>query len=127
MTIPRLELVATHALSKLLPYIAKLLNIEISHTYAWTDTGIVLCWLQKSPSSLKTFVAHHTDCIQRSIPATQWKHVSSGDNPADLLSRRILPSKLITSALWWHGPSWLSKPPSEWQKPQFVPPRTIPE
>jgi len=66
-SIPRLELVAAHLLSKLLPYVAKLLNIDISHTFAWTDSSIVLCWLQKSPTTLKTFVAHRIAYIHPTV------------------------------------------------------------
>ncbi len=85
-TIPRLELVAAHLLSKLLVYIAGHLEIDMAQVYAWTDSSIVLCWLRKSSSSLKTFVAHRVSVIQQHLPTSQWRHVSSRDNPADLLS-----------------------------------------
>ncbi len=126
-SIPRLELVAAHLLSKLLLYTAKLFAIDNPHIYAWTDTSIVLCWLRKSISSLKTFVAHRISAIQQAVPSTHWRHVSSKDNPADLLSRGTTPSSLISSDLWWHGPPWLSLPPAQWPKPQFIPPSSIPE
>ncbi len=126
-SIPRLELVASHLLSKRLPYIAKLLKIENSQAFAWTDSSIVLCWLQKSPSSLNTFVSHRISFIQQAVPSSQWRHVSSLHNPADLLSRGTSASSLIPSSLWWHGPPWLHLPPTEWPKPQFTPPNTLPE
>jgi hypothetical protein len=43
------------------------------------------------------------------------------DNPADIVSRGMLPRQLRQSELWWHGPQWLksdaSKWPSSWQNP----------
>ncbi|GFX10131.1 hypothetical protein TNCV_1865291 [Trichonephila clavipes] len=34
----------------------------------------------------------------------QWKHISSRDNPADLISRGVNPSDLKYLELWWLGP-----------------------
>ena len=41
-------------------------------------------------------------------------HVSSLDNPADILSRGCLPRILHSHPQWWHGPSWLSHESSSW-------------
>ncbi|GFT82877.1 hypothetical protein TNCV_4434271 [Trichonephila clavipes] len=35
----------------------------------------------------------------------QWKHISSRDNPADLISRGFNPSDFEHLELWWSGPS----------------------
>jgi len=43
LTIPRAELAATYLMSKLLTYIAHLLDISISNFNAWTDSTLVLC------------------------------------------------------------------------------------
>ncbi|UYV83440.1 K02A2.6-like [Cordylochernes scorpioides] len=40
-------------------------------------------------------------------------HISGKQNPADLATRGILPSCLINSKLWWHGPVWLALDGSE--------------
>ncbi|XP_046472523.1 uncharacterized protein [Neodiprion pinetum] len=55
--------------------------------------------------------------ITTSLPAdTQWGYVFTLENPADLPTRGLKPSELKDSSLWWHGPTWLTKPSSEWPK-----------
>ncbi len=114
VTIPRLELTAAYLLSKLLLTVSTDLNIPIHDVYAWTDSTIVLSWVNKSPTNLKVFVANRIASIQDVIPPRQWRHVRSKDNPADLASRGVSTSDLLNSTLWWEGPSWLKGPPSDW-------------
>ncbi len=114
VTIPRLELVAAHLLSKLLRSVSHDLSIPLSQIYAWSDSRIVLCWLHKNPATLKTFVSHRVASIQQIIPADHWRHVPTQDNPADLASRGVDSCNLISSSLWWKGPPWLLLPQSSW-------------
>ncbi|GFX07877.1 hypothetical protein TNCV_4161461 [Trichonephila clavipes] len=37
----------------------------------------------------------------------QWHHIASEKNPADVLSRGLLPEELRDDSLWWHGPELL--------------------
>ncbi len=97
LTTPRAELVAAYLLAKLLDYTSQLLHIP--DIYAWTDSFIVLCWLRKLPSTLKTFVAHRVSAIQDLVPTSKWRHVSTTDNPADLLSRGLPTSQLKIATL----------------------------
>ncbi len=114
VTIPRLEPVAAHLLSKLLWSVSRDLSIPLSQIYAWSDTRIVLCWLHKNPATLKTFVSHRVASIQQIIPADHWRHVPTQDNPADLASRGVDSCNLISSSLWWKGPPWLHLPQPSW-------------
>ncbi len=55
------------------------------------------------------------------------QHVRSKDNPADLASRGVLPSRLLDSSLWWSGPPWLLLPPHLWPEEKVtVPPADLP-
>ena len=38
----------------------------------------------------------------------EWSHVGTHDNPADIASKCIDPSKLKNGSLWWSGPQWLA-------------------
>ncbi len=114
VTIPKAELVAAHLLAKLIKHVAHLLKISTDHLFAWTDSMIVLCWLQKPPATLKTFVANRVSDIQEHLTASHWRHVSTTQNPADLLSRGLAADQLVNSKLWWEGPPWLVKAPEEW-------------
>jgi len=50
LTIPRLELCAATLLSKLYKKATGTLNITIHESYLWTDTSIVLTWIQGPPN-----------------------------------------------------------------------------
>lgn len=50
------------------------------------------------------------------MPRATWRHVPTHDNPADLGTRGCRPQDLTINPLWWHGPLWLTNPPSEWPK-----------
>ena len=54
--------------------------------------------------------------IQMSTEPSQWQHVSTEENPADLCTRGANPSELADSPLWWNGPDWLTKDFKEWSK-----------
>jgi len=65
LTIPRAELTAAYLLAKLLKYCAELL--KITEVHAWSDSSIVLCWLRKSPNTLKQFVHNRVQQIPHTV------------------------------------------------------------
>ncbi|GIY59832.1 reverse transcriptase [Caerostris darwini] len=68
-----------------------------------------LVMLQKKRSHAsrwKTFVANRVAKIQTLSSPTQWHHVSGNENPADLATRGVSSSALLTS-LWLCGPEFL--------------------
>ncbi|GBM11927.1 hypothetical protein AVEN_209626-1 [Araneus ventricosus] len=109
VTIPCLELCAAVLLSKLMRRVLRALKLEVSKTYFWTDSTIVLSWLEKECKDLKTFVANRISIIRTLTVAEQWNHVPSKQNPADLISRGMDPVKLQLCELWW-SPSFLLQP-----------------
>ncbi|XP_075163307.1 uncharacterized protein LOC142235939 [Haematobia irritans] len=116
-TIPKLELCAALLLTKLIENVTR--NFHFPHEiFLWTDSSIVLGWLQKSPQTLKTFVANRISEILSIVRVSQWNHVKSEDNPADLGSRGCIPQNLSSNPLWWHGAPWLSQPVVNWPKPR---------
>ncbi|GFS58718.1 uncharacterized protein TNCV_4518521 [Trichonephila clavipes] len=108
VTIPRLELCAAVLLAKLMKRVETALQMKTPPVYLWSDSTIVLAWIQKEPNLLKTFVANRVATIQHLINAEQWHHVSSEQNPADLVSRGLDPSSLLNNSLWWNGPKFLT-------------------
>ncbi|XP_046420682.1 uncharacterized protein LOC124179877 [Neodiprion fabricii] len=117
ISIPKLELCAAALLVKFLLYILKHLKRNPFRIFCWSDSKVVLAWLLSHPSRWKTFIANRVSFITSSLPAdTQWGYVSTLENPADLPTRGLKPSELKDSFLWWHGPTWLTKPSSEWPK-----------
>ncbi|XP_063931166.1 uncharacterized protein LOC135143218 [Zophobas morio] len=111
LTIPRLELCGALLLAKLVYKVTKSLsNFQIRNHYYWTDSTIVLAWLRTEPALLKSFASHRVSEIQSLAPYNNWYHIPSNQNPADILSRGDTPRHLMSSDLWWHGPSFLTTP-----------------
>ena len=116
LTIPRLELCGAYILSKLLEYVRQALSIPIENLHAWTDSTVVLNWLDGSPRRFKVYVGNRISFILDRIPANRWKHVPGEQNPADCASRGLLPCELVNHDLWWNGPEWLASSPSNWPR-----------
>ncbi|XP_075168002.1 uncharacterized protein LOC142240188 [Haematobia irritans] len=123
-TIPKLELCGAELLARLIQQVVKDVDFQYE-LFLWTDSSIVLGWLQKSPQTLKTFVANRVSDILNIVNVSQWSYVKTDENPADLGSRGCAPQELSSSQLWWHGPSWLSQPRVNWPKPRTFEPTDL--
>lgn len=75
--------------------------------YGWTDSMVVLGWLQGEPSKWRPFVANRVQLTIDVMPKSCWRYVKSSDNPADAASRGLYALQLYTHTLWWQGPTWL--------------------
>ncbi|GFX16772.1 integrase catalytic domain-containing protein [Trichonephila clavipes] len=73
----------------------------------WSDSTIVISWIHQESRELKTFVANRVSKIHQLSCCDQWHHIASEQNPADVLSRGLLPEELRDDSLWWHGPELL--------------------
>ncbi|CAK1602112.1 unnamed protein product [Parnassius mnemosyne] len=121
VTLPRLELCGAVLLSKLLKQIGLAMRIPSAQIYAWTDSSIVLSWLSGAPNRWKQFVANRVVEITDNVNNSQWHHVLSLDNPADIVSRGMLVTELRQCKLWWEGPKWLSRDKIRFERPNIVP------
>ena len=116
LTIPRLELCGAHLLIRLLFHVREALRIPIQNVYAWTDSTIVLSWLEGNPRRFKTYIGNRVSSIIELVAPSQWNHVNRAQNPADCASWGLFPSELIEHKLWWDGPEWLCSAPTNWPK-----------
>jgi hypothetical protein len=114
VTLPRLELCAALTLSRLFNTVLRTINVKIDQQFLWTDSTVVLAWINSTSSNLQTFVGNRVSEIQTLTDAKDWYHVKSESNPADVLSRGALPGQLKTNKLWWNGPDWLSENNDTW-------------
>nr|CAI5867734.1 unnamed protein product [Callosobruchus analis] len=119
VSLPRLELCGALLLTRPMSKVLEAIKVSIDSVSYWTDSSIVLCWISAPPNTWKLFVSNHVSKIQGSTDVSQWRHVSSTDNPADLVSRGISASQLPSCKIWWHGPVWLIKPENEWPQPLY--------
>lgn len=106
VSLPRLELCGALLLSRLLKQIKQALKLTDAQIFAWTDSTIVLAWLQGDPARWHTFVRNRVVEIVDNT-GKNWYHVQTDENPADSASRgeRIL--ELKENQKWWKGPEWL--------------------
>ncbi|XP_075151197.1 uncharacterized protein LOC142225306 [Haematobia irritans] len=124
LTIPKLELCGARLLTKLLETVVREVAFDYE-IFLWTDSAIVLGWLQKTPQTLKTFVSNKVSEILSIANINQWRYVNTKDNPADLGSRGCPPRELANSQLWWHGPPWLTQEISKWPEPRTFEPTDL--
>ncbi|GFS90182.1 integrase catalytic domain-containing protein [Trichonephila clavipes] len=104
LTIPRLELSAALLLSRLVKKVVPILQLPIHKIWMWTDSTIALAWIKTEPHKLKTFVRNRVAEIQALSKDYHWKHVSSKNNPADLISRGCNVDELLKNEMWFSGP-----------------------
>ncbi|CAK1577869.1 unnamed protein product [Parnassius mnemosyne] len=107
--IPRLELCGGVLLSKLLVEVGDVMRITKENWYAWTDSSVVLAWINSHPNKWKTFVANRVSTILECLEPYQWSHIQSKQNPADCASRGLRPPELLQSFLWQNGPELLKE------------------
>ncbi|CAK1582087.1 unnamed protein product [Parnassius mnemosyne] len=109
VSIPRLELCGGVLLSKLLVEVGDVMRITKENWYAWTDSSVVLAWINSHPNKWKTFVANRVSTILECLEPYQWSHIQSKQNPADCASRGLRPPELLQSFLWQNGPELLKE------------------
>lgn len=111
LTTPKLELNAALLLATLADKVLTSLRIKVSiqRIHLFIDSQIVLAWTQSDILKLNTYVAHRIRVIQKlsSQNCYQWGYVDTNENPADCISRGLLPHELKDHKLWWNGPSLL--------------------
>ncbi|GFW35119.1 integrase catalytic domain-containing protein [Trichonephila clavipes] len=110
LTLPRLELMGALLAARLAKEVSRVLNEKISTTnYFWTDSTIVLSWIQGPSNRWKVFVANRVKEIRSLTDKDSWRHCPGKDNPSDLLTRGISADSLINCEKWWKGPSFLQE------------------
>ncbi|XP_054083224.1 uncharacterized protein LOC128920268 isoform X1 [Zeugodacus cucurbitae] len=116
LSLPRLELNGALLLAKLISIVQTHLKLNDHKMYLWSDSEIVLAWLEKPPYTWKTYVSNRISQILDLVGPAKWQHVASADNPADLGTRGCKPLHLTSTTLWWNGPTWLTESQEFWPK-----------
>lgn len=107
ITVAKLELCAALLLAQLTSKVITALKLDFHHVQLWSDSEIVHAWIKTPPYKLKIFVANRVAEIQSLTEHYSWCHVASADNPADLISRGVMPQNLVNNNMWWNGPLFL--------------------
>lgn len=117
VSIPRLELNAAKLLSTLFISVRKALELQDVQYFLWTDNIAAILWIRTDVQKLRVYVAKRVKEINDVSEQECWNHVTTEENPADLISRGIEPKLLVDNKLWFSGPSWLGKNQAQWPVP----------
>lgn len=113
-TLARLELCGATLLAKLITRIRSIFSTPIQDIILWSDSTIVLSWITITPSRLSTFVGNRVAVIQELTHSFTWKHIRGVDNPADIISRGMMPNEIEDCDVWWNGPLFFTLTKSQW-------------
>ena len=106
VTIPRLELTAATVAVKISVMLRRELHYEQMVEHFWTDSRVVLGYIQNEGRKFHTFVANRVELIRSQTEVLQWHYVPSEFNPADISSRGQTVEELSRSC-WFNGPTFL--------------------
>ena len=123
-TIPRLELQAAVLCTSLESSISKALSIQLLPTSFWTDSMIVLGFINNTQRRFHTYVSNRINKIRQRSDPSQWFFVPGDVNPADVLTRKKLPSQFDQKS-WMNGPAFLATHKDTWSVIRSITP-TLP-
>lgn len=89
-------------------------GIDLEESNFWTDSTTVLKHTENESTRFWTFVANQISLIREASKPSQWRYVSSLENPVDQASRGLNADNLIRNKNWIKGPCFLLKPQWEW-------------
>lgn len=119
VTIPRLELTAAVISSAVSSMLKEELELKIDQEYFWTDSKVVLGYINNEARRFHVFVANRVQRIREMTDPEQWHYIDSEQNPADHASRGLKVSELISS-------NWLTGPKFLWER-EIITSETTPE
>ncbi|KAL6490035.1 hypothetical protein MHYP_G00003800 [Metynnis hypsauchen] len=117
-TIPRLELTAAVVSVSVSSLLREELGYSDVEEYFWTDSKVVLGYINNDARRFHTFVANRVQKIHHTTSPKQWFYVSTDENPADNASRGRSVDELLSSN-WFTGPRFL------WEKEIETPSEVI--
>ncbi|XP_059061322.1 uncharacterized protein LOC131854209 [Achroia grisella] len=80
ISLPRLELCAAALLSKLLKHVMRILSIDTSKTFAWSDSKVTLAWIKGDPNKWTPFVKNRVIEIRNNLNI-QWLYINTKRTP----------------------------------------------
>ncbi len=108
-TVPWLELCAAVLAVELAELITKELDLELTAVKFYTDSKIVLGYIQITSRRFYVYVANRVAQIRSSTKPEQWYHAGSGLNPADI-GTKVMPAINLPHTNWFSCPEFLEQP-----------------
>ena len=90
-SMPRLELLLTLLLAKLISSVSVALDmdIQLQPHHCFSDSKVALFWIKGITKEWKPWVENRVNEVRKIVPAECWKHCPGNENPADIPSRGI--------------------------------------
>ena len=107
ISIPRLELTASALSVKISKMLREELDVHVDDEIFWTDSQVVLGYINSDVRWFKVFVANRVQQILDHTSTKQWHFIESGSNPADDASRGLDSKMKHQIKRWFNGPSFL--------------------
>ena len=109
VSVPRAELEAGVMSAKIDVLLRKEMDLDFDRSYFWTDSEILLKYLNNESRRFKVYVSNRLAKIHEASRPEQWQHIAGVNNPADQLTK-AKPNDVD----WIAGPEFLSRHKSEW-------------
>jgi len=107
VTIPRLELTAAVVSVKIGSLVERELDLQNVQSCYWTDSKVVLGYLNNEARRFHIFVANRVQQIHERTNTSQWRYIETSENPADIASRGASAGDLAIGRNWFSGPKFL--------------------
>ena len=121
VSVPCLELTAAVLAAKISQFVIRECDFKFLRVFLWTDSTVVLRYINNTSARFKTFVANRLEIIHSLTNVNDWHFVPTASNPADLASRGVWPDKCQSADIWFHGPLFLRNIAVDWpRQPDFL-------
>ena len=115
VTIPRLELTAALVSVRVSQTLQQELEYDNVSEVFWTDSKVVLGYINNDARPFHTFVANRVQQIRDHTSPNQWHYVETKSNPADDASRGLSARSLVDRKRWINGPAFLWENDESWR------------
>ena len=107
VTIPKMELTAATVSARMSKFLKKELPHPDAKEVFWTDSKIVLGYVNNEAKRFHVFVANRVQPIREVTDPSSWLYVDTTVNPADEASRGVTARHLLGESRWLIGPKFL--------------------
>lgn len=105
-SLPRLELCAAVMAIEIHEIIRESLDIKPDSVQFYTDSQVVLGYINNTTRRFYTYVSNRVDQIRSRSSPSDLRYVNTKHNPAYLATRSI-PSSKLQDSMWLNGPKFL--------------------
>ena len=108
LTTPRMELQGAVLATQVVITVLREFGIQPIRTKYWTDSMIVLGYLNNTMKKFHTYVKNRVERIMSVSPPMDWGHVPTQCNPPDIASRGVH-GNALSGTNWFTGPEFLRR------------------